>query len=384
METYGFDRIPRIHGGPGQLKTLGTIAQSLSDTSHPVLLVADPGLAASGMIETAAGYLRASGFGVHVFTSLQSDPTIAQVDAAADIARREKVGIVVALGGGSAMDLGKAVAAIAPAGVSADHYRLAAHPLPRRPLKKICVPTTSGTGSETTRVSVLTTADKAKVWLWGDEIKADDVLLDPELTLSLPPAMTAATGIDALVHAIEASTNRYATQANDLFCHEAIRLVVRHLERAMSHPGDIEARGALQFAAALGGIGIDNCGTAIAHNIGHALASLRPIHHGRAVGLAMVATLGWNCQENTEKFALVAQAMGEKPEAGAVPAAFERLLRAVNIKVSLAGEGYDDITPERLARQMAEPENAAMRKSNGREVTEQDLLAFARTMLAQH
>jgi len=166
-------------------------------------------------------------------------------------------------------------------------------------------------------------------------------------------------------------------------CHEAIRLVVRHLPTAVREPSNLEAREALLRAAALAGIGIDNAGTAVAHNIGHALASLRPVHHGRAVGLAMLATVPWNVETDDGPFATVAEAMGEGHDASRVPATFEHLLRAVGVKVALSGEGYDDITPEQLAAKMAAPENAPMRRSNRRPIADAELLRFARTMLSQ-
>jgi alcohol dehydrogenase class IV len=229
---------------------------------------------------------------------------------------------------------------------------------------------------------VLSDADHAKIWLWGDELKPALVILDPRLTASLPPHLTAATGIDALVHAIEAATNANANEANNLYCHEAIRLVTRHLPVVMAAPADIPARAGLQWAATLAGIAIDNCGTAIAHNIGHALASLRPIHHGRAVGAAMLATLPWNIEGDDGPFALVAAAMGERAAAAEVPRAFERLIRAAGVKISLAGEGHDEVTPEQLAEQMRRPENEAMRRSNRRPVADSDLQRFAAAVLS--
>jgi alcohol dehydrogenase class IV len=152
--------------------------------------------------------------------------------------------------------------------------------------------------------------------------------------------------------------------------------------RALEAPADLAARAGMQRAATLAGIGIDNTGTAIAHNIGHALASLRPVHHGRAVGLALRATLAWNAADDGDgRYAAVAAAMGEPREAARASAAFERLLRQCGIKVSLAGEGHDAIRPSELARQMARPENEAMRRSNRRPVSDADLLAFATAVL---
>lgn len=375
--------LPRITGGAGKLAVIGDLAAGLGGKGSAVLLAADPGLKQSGHVDSAAAALRRAGLGVTVFDRVTSDPAMAQVDDAADVARREGVATVVSLGGGSAMDLGKAVAAVAGALAPATHYGLCANPLPAKTLRKICIPTTSGTGSETTRTAVLTNPDGAKVWLWDDELRAEEVVLDPELVAGLPAHLTAATGIDALVHAIEAATNVNASAANNVYCHEAIRLVARHLPIVIAAPGDLGARAAMQRAAAFAGIGIDNAGTAIAHNIGHALASLRPVHHGRAVGLAMLATLSWNVAGDGNRFAAVAEAMGSGPDAQALPGAFERLLREVGIKVSLAGEGYDHLTPELLAAQMAKPENASMRNSNNRSIADADLLTFARVVLTQ-
>jgi alcohol dehydrogenase class IV len=384
MSNLSLDRVPKIVQGAGALADLAAVIGGISSAAsviRHVLLVADPAMKTLGLIDVAERALRAGGLAVTVFDEVQSDPTMAQTDAAAALARTEAAQAMVAIGGGSAMDLGKAVAAIAGASAPASHYGLCANPFPASRLACVCVPTTSGTGSEATRTSVLSDADHRKVWLWGDALKADVIVLDPVLTTGLPTHLTAATGIDALVHAIEASTNRNANPANDMYCHQAIRLVVQHLRQAVNSPGDLSARAGLQWAATFAGIGIDNCGTAIAHNIGHALASLRPVHHGRAVGLAMRATLDWSVAPNDAAFAAAASAMGEVADARRLPGAFERLLRQVGVKVALAGEGHDAITPAQLAQQMAQPENEPMRRSNRREVSEQDLLEFATAVL---
>jgi alcohol dehydrogenase class IV len=380
---FSLDRVPRITQAPDALKRVGTMASALGGKGSSVLLVADPGLRAAGHIETAEQSLRQAGLEVTVFDRVQSDPKVATADEAASMARSVKAVTVVALGGGSALDVGKAVAAIAPAAESAAHYALCANPFLSTPLHIICVPSTSGTGAETTRTAVFSDSDGNKLWFWGNELKAADVLLDPTITVGLPPHLTAATGIDALVHAIEACTNTNAYAANNMYCHEAIRLVTRHLATAIQLPENLPARAGLQLAAALAGIGIDNTGTAIAHTIGHALASLRPIHHGRSVGLAMLATLRWNLFEDDGAFAAVAQAMGVSGGIKELPAAFEWILRGVGVKVSLADEGYDTITPEQLAVQMTQPENTFGIKSNRRPVRDTDLLMFARTLLTQ-
>jgi alcohol dehydrogenase len=378
MSVYELARIPRITAGVGAREKIASLA-GVGNKPH-VLLVADPGLKPTGLIDEIAAKLRKGALSLTTFDTFQSDPTVAQADAAADIARREKATIVVCLGGGSALDLGKAVAAIALDTDSAGHFALGANALPKRGLKKICLPTTSGTGSETTRTAILTRDDHAKVWLWGDEIKADEVVLDAELTTSLPGPLTAATAVDALVHAVEAATNRNSNQAVGLFAHEAIRLVGRHLKRAVEQPRDLAAREALQWAAAYGGVAIDNCGTAIAHSLGHAMGSLRPIHHGRAVGVAMLASLPWNIEGN-ESFAACAVDLGGEPSGAGFIAAYEKLLRASGMKLSVAEE-FAGVSASQLAEQTARPENAAMRASNRRESNDADLLRLAEAILA--
>lgn len=374
------DRVPRITVGAGTVESLGTLARTRLGAGAGVLLAADPGLADLGLVDLARRALERAGLGVHLFTDIRSDPLAVQVDAGAALARRERVAGVVALGGGSALDAGKAIAATARGELPVEAYALCAAPLPAMPLLKICVPTTSGTGSETTRTSVLTDAAGNKVWLWGEELKADEVVLDPALTLALPPQLTAATGADALVHAIEATTNRNAFAANDLYSHEAIRLVARWLPRAVTHPRDLEAREAMQRAACLAGIAIDNAGTAVAHNLGHALASLRAVHHGRAVGLAMLATLNWNMAvDPAGRWAAAAASFGA---ARPLPTAFEHFLRDLGISLDLTADGFGDVTAEALAAQAARPENAPMRRSNARQIGDADLLSLARALLS--
>jgi alcohol dehydrogenase class IV len=381
MSIFELARVPRMTAGIGARRRIGVLAAELAGETGRAVLVADPGLRATGMVEEIASIVVKAGVEITLFTEFKSDPTVEQADHAAEIARDCGAGLVISLGGGSALDLGKSVAAITPAKHSAVAYELCGIPFPSRGLKKLCIPTTSGTGSETTRTAILTRADGAKVWLWGDELKSDEVVLDPELTVTLPPAITAATGIDALVHAVEAATNRNANPLGDVFAYEAIRLVAGYLARTVENPSDLTARAALQRAAALAGVAIDNCGTGIAHALGHAMGSLRPIPHGRAVGIAMLASMPWNIQGNEERFGVCAVAMGAEPSARSFCLAYEHLVRAIGMKVELADE-FAGVSAEALAAQTARPENAAMRASNRRASSDDDLLSLARRVLS--
>ncbi len=371
-------RVPEIAIGHGRAADLGKDVLGLPGNPRRVLLVIDPALTAAR--EKIAATLAGDRINVALFDALGGEATAAQVDAAAAMARGHRAGAVIGVGGGSALDIAKLAAAIAPAGAGAEHYQFCANPLPSNPLPAICVPTTAGTGSETTTTVVFANAARKKAWAWGPQLGAAKAVLDPALSVSLPSGLTAATGIDALTHAIEASTNRNSFPANDLFCHEAIRLVAAHLPVAVREPTNLAAREGMLLAAALAGIGINNAGTAIAHTIAHALGSLGRVHHGRATGLGLRASLPWNVAVNAPAYAAAAKALGGPADAAALPGLVDALVRQVGMKVSLADE-LPGVTPAILAREMALSENSSMRKSNARPSTDGDLLRLAEAVL---
>jgi alcohol dehydrogenase class IV len=378
MQPFALARIPEILFGEGRTAELGKRATALAGDAGPVLLLADPALAATGITARARSSLAAAGHDAIVYDNLRGEPRANDIDQAAAMARAAGARAVVGLGGGSALDTAKLVASCAASGKPVNTYELAKIPLPADHLPIIAVPTTAGTGSEVTRVAVFANDAHQKVWAWGDELKPHLAILDPELTVGVPPAVTAATGLDALVHAIEACTNRYANPGNDLYCHRAISLISTNLERAVKYPHDLAARGAMLLGSCYGGIAIDNAGTALAHNISHAIADLAPIPHGRATGLAMLATIAWVAEGNPQGFANVATAMG----ATSAAEGFSALVRSSGLKVSLAGDGLDLQRPDTLAERMAAAAQAPMRKATVRYPSDQDLLHLARLVLA--
>ncbi|MCB1378512.1 MAG: iron-containing alcohol dehydrogenase [Alphaproteobacteria bacterium] len=378
MQNFTLSAIPEIVFGAGRIADLAAKAEALAGRRSNVLLITDPVLAGLGITGRAIDILGSVGIEAVVFDGLRGEPRQADIDAAASIAREAESAAVIGMGGGSALDIAKLVASCAVSGENAAAYALCATALPAARLPIIAVPTTAGTGSEVTRVSVFANADKAKVWAWGAELKPDVAILDPELTVAVPPHITAATGLDALVHAIEACTNKNRTDGNDLYCLEAIRLISRNLERAVKDPGDLKARGAMLLGSCYGGIGIDNAGTALAHNISHAIADLAPIPHGRATGLAMLATIGWVAEGIPLAFGRVARAM----QAETAAAGYERLVRVTGIKMSFDGDGLDLDDPVRLAERMAAPSNTPMREATVRTPTDDDLVMLASRVLA--
>lgn len=367
--------------GAGRVAGIAEDVTACAGRGAGVLLVADAGLGPHGLIDRVGDALRAGGHRVVVYDAIAGEPKEAQVEAALGLGRRESVHAVVALGGGSALDAAKMVALLMReerASVSA--YRLAGMPLPAGGVPVVCVPTTAGTGSEMTAISVLSAGDGTKYWYWGEPLYARFAILDPEVTVGLPARFTAMTGMDALVHAIEAATNRHAGPESEAAAHRAIRLVVENLPRAVAAPHDLTARGAMLQAAALAGVAIDRAGTALAHTIGHALGSLAPVPHGLAVTLAMAATLDWVVAGNRAAFARVAGAMGVGG-AEAVPAAFRRLAGAAGLTLDTQAVA-PAVDAASLAARMAAPENAVMRRSTMREVADADLLPLAQLTLA--
>ncbi len=375
MTSFALSFIPEIRFGPGRLADIVPQAEARAGKGATLLLVADPALKALGVTSLALDLLGKAGFETHIYDGFSGEPGVKDIDAAAALARQHGARLVIGLGGGTALDTAKLVACCAVSGLSATAYALCATPLPADRLPIIAVPTTAGTGSEVTRVSVFADYNKVKVWAWGEELKPDVAILDPELTVAMPAAVTAATGLDALVHAIEAATNKQANPGNDLYCLKAISLAAANLARAVTTPHDIQARGAMLLASCYGGIGIDNCGTALAHNISHAVANLAAIPHGRATGLAMLATIDWVAEGNRPAFDRVGQAMGA---AGAITG-FERLVRDSGLEMRV---GLPGVTPEALARHMAAPANAPMRKSTLRYPAQEDLIMLAERFLA--
>ena len=375
MQSFSLAPIPEIAFGNGLLLDLPKRVTDLAGKAAPVMIIADPAMTALRIVAKLTRLLADAGHQAGFYDGFKGEPKYSDIDQAASRARDAGAKVVIGLGGGTALDTAKLVASCAVSGKPVEAYQFCATPLPSDPLALIAVPTTAGTGAEVTRTCIFTNAQGQKVWAWGSELKPVLAVLDPELTTGVPASVTAATGLDALVHAIEACTNRNRNDANDVYCHRAITLIAGALERAVKTPQDLDARGELLLGSCYAGIGIDNCGTALAHNISHAMAELAPVPHGRATGLAMLATIGWTRDGNPAAFAKVARAMGGEED---VAAAYENLVRRSGIKVSFAGDGLDLARPELLAERMASPAHAPMRKNTVRNVGDSDLLMLAK------
>jgi alcohol dehydrogenase class IV len=368
--------VPDIRFGEGVHAGIAASASALETRS--ALVVIDGFLAASGLGERLAAQFAAEGIAAEFFSGFAGEPKLAHVQAASTAARGKD--LVVGIGGGSALDIAKIAACVAVADEGPMHYALAANPLPKRPLKKIMVPTTAGTGSETSATTIFAGPEGRKLWIWGPETKADLVLLDPALTVTLPADLTAWCGLDAFVHAFEAATNRNAHAGAALYAHSALSLLTVALETAVRNPMDIEARGKVLLGSCYAGIAIDNCGTAIAHNISHALAGLTPVHHGLATALGFEVTLEWLVEADTADLAAAARVCG-LADAAMLPAFVTGLMDRCGIVRALP-KAFSAFSAGDLAREMRAPENQPMRRATIRDVTDADIDAIAARMMA--
>jgi alcohol dehydrogenase len=229
---YELGKVPRILVGSEHLKNVSELVQGLSGES--VVFVVDSAVAKSDYFKALRGF----GLPSSTFVMPAGEPSVATVNAAAQLARESVQTVVVGIGGGSALDIAKQVAAVMASDKSIEHYLLCANPwYGRRPI--IAIPTTSGTGAEVTRTCIVSNAEGRKMWTWGDELLPDVVILDPVATVSMPEWVTISTGLDAFVHALEAATSQRRNVISRGLALQAIRLVKTNLPLAVEEPQNL-------------------------------------------------------------------------------------------------------------------------------------------------
>lgn len=373
---FALSHIPDIRFGADEINNLAGHAKSLGNIGKAAIVM-DSFLANGGLGKRVQDMLAAEGISSSIYSGFAGEPKLKHIQEATKAA--EGADLVIGIGGGSALDIAKIVACTAASGEDAMHYALAANPLPDNALKKIMIPTTAGTGSETSATNIFAGPEGKKLWIWGAESKADLVILDPALTVSLPANLTAWCGLDAFIHAFEASTNRNAHAAGKVFGHEAMRLIAANLAEAVSNPANLDARGKVLLGSCYAGVAIDNCGTAIAHNISHAMAGLAPVHHGLATALGFEVSLAWLAETDTADLNDAAAVLG-LAKASEIPAFVTRLMDACGLKRSLPA-GFGAFTAADLAVEMRAPENQPMRRSTVRDVSDADLDTFANAIM---
>ncbi len=339
---------PQVVFGEGALDVLDEIE------GRRALLVTDATLVRLGLVEKVSGHLHRAGLEVRVYDEVEADPSMQTVLRGVQQAREYAPDWVIGLGGGSAMDAAKAIwvlyerPELQPEGIN-PFVNLGLRSRWGTPARArlITIPTTSGTGAEATWAIVLTdTRERRKVGLGNREAVADLAIVDPALTVGMPPRLTADTGLDVLTHAVEGYTCTWHTDLTDGLCLHAMRLVLAYLPRAVAHGEDMEARERMHNAATCAGLGFGNAMASLAHAMGHALGSVFHIAHGRAVSLALPYTIEFAARQAPGRFAELAafggcsQAGGEEG-ARALADRVRRLVREVGNPLSLAELGIE-------------------------------------------
>ena len=381
MDAIVFNTAPRIVSGSGSSLHLAGECRKLG-VSRP-LVVTDPGLINIGLVDPVVSALTADGLNPLVFDQVSEDPAESVVIAAVDKAAAEQVDGVIGLGGGSSMDVAKVVAVLLSGGQKlAELYGVDQVTCGRLPL--ILVPTTAGTGSEATPVAVITTGETTKAGVSSPVLLPDVAVLDADLTLGLPPAITAMTGVDAMVHAIEAYTSRHRKNPlSDNLARQALTLLSRNIRTAVLDGGNREARENMLLGAMLAGQAFANAPVAAVHALAYPLGGHYHIPHGLSNSLVLPSVLEFNAPAASHLYAELADIVVGEPVAGSAESrtvsligALRSLIRDVSLPATLSEAGVREEDLQMLSQDAMLQQRLLV--NNPREVVYEDALAIYR------
>ncbi len=381
MQGFEFNTVRQIINGPGSSLQLANQCRSLG-ISRP-LMVTDPGLIAIGLVPPVLNALLAEGIEAVLFDQVREDPPEATVLTAADLGRSQGVDGVIAVGGGSSMDVAKVVAVLLGGSQAlAQLYGVGNAEGPRLPL--ILVPTTAGTGSEVTPVAVITTGETTKAGVSSPVLLPDVAVLDADLTLGLPPAVTAMTGVDAMVHAIEAYTTRHQKNPiSDNLARHALELLARNIRTAVHEGSNREARENMLLGACFAGQAFANAPVAAVHALAYPLGGHYHIPHGLSNSLVLPSVLEFNTANACELYAELAEIVVGAPLQGSAEAKTAAMIQALRdlidelaLPATLQAAGVDEDKLEMLAEDAMLQQRLLV--NNPRDVAYEDALAIYR------
>lgn len=308
--THMFQTTPRIIMGAGCLpQTIGEVKRL---ESGKVFIVTDPGLVEAGVAGRLERLLGEGGIAFERFDQVTPDPNLDVAHAAAEALRASGAPVVIGLGGGSAIDIAKIAALMVDNnGTLNDYFGIDLIPKPGR--RTLIVPTTAGTGSEVTPIVILSDeVERLKKGVVSPYLFPAVALLDPELTLGLPPAVTAATGMDALIHAVEAFTSKNAYPMTDMLAREAMVLISDNIRTAFANGQDLDARSRMLEGSLLAGMAFANAGVTAVHAFAYPIGAEFHIPHGVANSIMLAPVMAFNMLGNLTKFAEMAELLGEE------------------------------------------------------------------------
>lgn len=374
-----FDWHPRTRliSGPDTLERVGDIARDLG--GRRVMLVTDAGIVAAGHAGRAVGFLEAAGMQVEVYDRVRENPTTQDVASCLDIARKTAIDLFVGLGGGSSMDTAKGCNfLLTNGGEMKDYWGVGKASKPMLPL--IAIPTTAGTGSECQSAALI--ADEVthqKMACLDPKAAARVAILDPLLTVSQPPRVTACTGIDAIAHALETAVTRKRNPVSIIFSREASRLCFAGLPQVLNRADDLEARAGMQVGAAFAGTAIELSMLGAAHSAANPLTAHHGVVHGQAVGLMLGSVIRFNAAlpEIAAVYRDLAAHAGLDSIDGLV-ARFDEMLALAGLRVPLSTLGVTEDTIPVLAEEAARQWTAQF---NPRTIVATDFAEFYRQAL---
>ena len=375
------EKVFRLKSGAGSLNQLGSVAGNFN--AHKVFVVIDPFLK-----ETLGGrvteLLQNSGIASRVFAEVTPEPALELADTAARLAGEFQAELVIGIGGGSAMDIAKAAASLVTNGGKAGDY-VGVDLVKQKSLPTIMIPTTAGTGSELSRTAVfINRQKKTKGGINSDYLYPDMALLDPELTITVPPKITIYTGFDALIHAIESYVARGANPVSQMYALEAISLISENIRTAFYDGDDLTARSAMLRGSFLAGYSLANAGVGAVHGLSYPLGGEYGIPHGLANSLLLPAVMEFNLPAALEKYGDIAIALGEDIAGKSLNEAAEAsvsAIRQIYQDVSFTERLRDFKVPESALRPMAEQTLVGLKRvfdNNPRPVTIEDAVEIYR------
>ncbi|ALE79872.1 methanol dehydrogenase [Pseudonocardia sp. AL041005-10] len=352
MNGFTVEATCALEFGPGAVARVPALVDALGGAA--AFVVTDAGLRATGIVDRVVGDLTAAGLWTEVFDGIGPNPSTTAVEHGATALRAFGSCVVVAIGGGSVLDAAKGIALLATHHGARATDDLWSSPVAGLPL--IAVPTTAGTGAETNGFGVVEdTCAKRKVYLGHASVRPRVAVLDPELTVGLPPAATAATGFDALVHGVESLASRGANPVSEAAAAQAVALVGRWLPVAVDDGADLEARAQLLLGAHLAGQALTVSGLGLVHGIAHAVTAHTGTPHGVALASVNEQVMRWSADAAAEAYARAGAALGTADAVAGVAA----LVEGIRVRRPLHELGVDrELLPVLAAAAVVDPVTA--------------------------
>ncbi|MEK5134920.1 iron-containing alcohol dehydrogenase [Bacillus sp. FSL W8-0645] len=378
MMNFEYHCQTKMMMGTGQSKEIGSIVEDIVLPGATVMIVTDAGVRNAGLVQPIEAYLQEAGYSVFIFDQVSPNPRDNECLAGAELFRKEQASAVIAIGGGSPMDTAKAIALLGPnGGIPEDYISGKKAYANLSPL--ICIPTTAGTGSEVTRSSVITlAASHKKITLKHALLRPTIAILDPALTLTVPKGITAATGVDALVHAIEGYSCKVTNPISKAMGASAMETIVKYLPKAYENGSDLEARYKMQEGSLLAGLCFGSADVAAVHCLAEALGSLYDTPHGIANAVFLPYVMQFNAVENKVLHAELAKIMSFADKTDSDDVAIQKLIDGMYIFTKNLGiPALKDLSyiKEEDFEKMAElAEQNGSTSSNVRTVTKADYL----------